>query len=202
MFVVGLTGGIGSGKSTVAELLEQRGAVIVDADVAARTVMATRGAVYAQVVRRFPEVVQPDGAVDRRALAAVVFADPAARTELEGLTHPAIRAAMAAEVAGHAATDAIVLMVIPLLVESGQPPAPLQATVVVDCPPEVAMVRLVARGLTEQQAQARMAAQAPRERRLAAADFVIDNSGTPDQLADEVARCWWWLDARIDESVA
>ena len=193
MFVVGLTGGIGCGKSRVADVLAQRGAVIVDADVVARQVMAPRGSAYAPVAHRFPETVGTDGVVDRRALAATVFADASARADLEALTHPAIRATMAAEILARAA-DGVVVAVIPLLVESGQPPVRLAAVIVVDCPPELALTRLEQRGLTTAEAQARMAAQSDRATRLAAADWVIDNSGSLDQLTSEVDRCWEWLE--------
>lgn len=194
MFVVGLTGGIGAGKSCVADLLAQRGAVIVDADVVARRVMAPGGSAYAPVAQRFDETVGTDGIIDRRALAATVFADPTARAELEALTHPAIRAAMAGEILQCATSGEIVVAVIPLLVESGQTPVPLAAAIVVDCPPDVALTRLERRGLTTVDALARMAAQVDRPARLAAADWVIDNSGPLDQLRGEVDRCWQWLE--------
>lgn len=193
MFVVGLTGGIGTGKSCAADLLAQRGAVIVDADVVARQVMAPGGSAYTLVADRFAETVGDDGVIDRRALAAKVFADPTVRAELESLTHPAIRAAMKAGILGHA-TDQVVVAVIPLLVESNHPPVPLEAVIVVDCPPEVALTRLERRGLTTTEARARMAAQVDRPTRLAAADWVLDNSGTVDQLAGEVDQCWEWLE--------
>ncbi|MGH9164455.1 MAG: dephospho-CoA kinase [Acidimicrobiales bacterium] len=193
MLLVGLTGGIGSGKSTVATLLAARGAVISDADVAARVVMAPGGAAYDGVAARFPAVVTPDGGVDRAALAAVVFADPAARADLEALVHPAIRAVMAAEVADQEGTDHVVVVVVPLLVETGGPWPGSAATIVVDCPPDVAARRLVAKGMTPLQVAGRMAAQADRRSRLALADHVVDNGGDLVRLAAGVEQCWAWL---------
>ena len=193
--VVGLTGGIGSGKSTVAALLAERGAVIIDADALARSSMAPGGAAYDDVVARFgPGIVGPGGAIDRSALAGVVFADPAARADLEAIVHPRVRAGVAAAVAEGAGTDRVVVVEIPLLAESPAARAGLQAIIVVDCPEDVAVARLVAqRHMPEADARARIAAQASREERLAIADFVVDNGEDRLQLENEVAACWRWL---------
>ena len=186
MLVVGLTGGIGSGKSTVSALLAERGAVIIDADAIHRENMAPGGRVHDAVLERF-------GTVSRPELAAIVFNDPAALADLNTLTHPAVGAVIAERLAEQAATDNVVVLDIPLLVES-KGAYPLAGTIVVDAPVEVAVRRLVEqRGMDEADARARMAAQATREERLAQADFVVDNSGDLAHLAAEVDRCWEWL---------
>jgi dephospho-CoA kinase len=192
MVVVGLTGGIGSGKSTVAALLAARGAVVVDADLLAREAVApgTRG--LADVVARFgPAVLAPDGTLDRQALADLVFADPAALADLNAIVHPVVRAAIADRLAALDGGPApLVVLEIPLLVESGRSYG-ASAVIVVDCPEEVAVRRLVeGRGMDEADARRRMAAQASRADRLAAADLVIDNSGSRDELEREVDRAW------------
>ncbi|HEY1633599.1 MAG TPA: dephospho-CoA kinase [Acidimicrobiales bacterium] len=219
MLVVGLTGGIGSGKSTVSALLEERGAVIVDADRIAREVVAPGGPAYQPVVDRFgPGVVTADGAIDRPALAAVVFADPSARADLEAITHPVVGATMAERLTAQAGTDRLVVLDVPLLVEGGRRrsggeasggessggpssgggrslPHGVAAVVVVDAPPEVAVSRLVRdRGMKPAEVEARMAAQATREDRLALADVVIDNSGSTEDLVQEVDRAWTWIE--------
>jgi dephospho-CoA kinase len=189
LLVVGLTGGIGSGKSTVSALLAQRGAVIVDADAIHRQNMEPGGRVHDAVLARF-------GTVDRPALAALVFNDPAALADLNALTHPAVGAVIAERLVAEAETDHVVVLDIPLLVESASA-YPLAGMVVVDAPVEVAVERLVSqRGMSPEDAMARIGAQASREERRAKADFVIDNSGTLDDLAAEVDRCWDWIQTR------
>ncbi|HVF74923.1 MAG TPA: dephospho-CoA kinase [Acidimicrobiales bacterium] len=186
MLVVGLTGGIGSGKSTVSALLAERGAVIIDADAVHRENMAPGGRVHDAVLGRF-------GTVDRPALAAIVFNDPDALRDLNALTHPAIGEVIVERLAAEADTDHVVVLDVPLLVESINP-YPVAGLIVVDVPPDVAVQRLVQqRGMDEADARARMAAQATREQRLAAADFVIDNRGSLDELRAEVDRCWAWI---------
>jgi dephospho-CoA kinase len=186
---IGLTGGIGSGKSTVSRLLAARGAVIVDADVIAREVVEPGTTGLAQVVEAFGDaVVGPEGSLDRAALAAVVFADPEARKRLDGIVHPLVRA-RAAEIAGAAPPGAVVVHDIPLLVETGQASL-YDLVVVVETDPAVRVARLVERGLTAEDARARIAAQATDEQRRAVADVVLDNSGTPEQLAEQVDRLW------------
>ena len=199
MLVVGLTGGIGSGKSTVAALLAERGAATVDADALARAAVEPDGPAYPAVVERFgPGVVGEGGRLDRAALAAVVFADPAARRDLEAIVHPAVRAGVASRVAALAASGGagrVVVVEIPLLVESPASRAGLASVIVVDCPEDVAVARLVAqRGMPEADARARVAAQTSREERLALAGFVVDNSGTIEDLRAGVDRCWAWLE--------
>jgi dephospho-CoA kinase len=194
MLVVGLTGGIGSGKSTVSTLLARRGAVIVDADVAARKVVEPGGPAYAGVVERFgPEIVAPDGTIDRPALAAIVFNDAQALVDLNDLTHPAVGVLINEQLAAEAATDHVVILDVPLLVESGR--TGTAGVIVVDCPPEVAIERLVTqRGMDEADARRRVAAQVPREERLEHADFVIRNAGSRDDLDAEVDAAWAWIE--------
>jgi dephospho-CoA kinase len=186
---IGLTGGIGSGKSTVSRLLERRGAVIVDADVIAREVVEPGTPGLAAVVEAFGAgMVRRDGSLDRPALAAVVFADPAARARLDAIVHPLVRA-RAAQVASGVAPDAVVVHDVPLLAETGQA-AVYDLVLVVEADPETRVARLVQRGLTAEDARARMAAQATDEQRRAVADVVLDNSGTPDELESQVDRFW------------
>lgn len=193
---VGLTGGIGSGKSTVSSLLAARGAVIVDSDVLAREVVAAGTDGLAAVVAEFgAAVLGPGGELDRGRLAAVVFADPGARARLNAIVHPLVRA-RAAQLVAAAPDGAIVVQAIPLLVEVGLAHS-FDLVVVVDLPPELAIERLVgARGMSLEDARARIAAQADRAVRLAAADVVIDNSGPPEALEDQVERLWLAITGR------
>ncbi len=198
MLAVGLTGGIGAGKSAVADLLVERGALLVDADVVAREVVAPGGPAYGPLVERFgPGILAADGTVDRPALAAVAFGDPAALADLNAITHPAIGLEMIERRNALAETDAVVVLAIPLLTPAHRETVGLDAVVVVDCPTSVARDRLVAqRGMDPADAEARIAAQVPREERLADADFVVDNSTTLERLRQEVDRLWRWLEAR------
>lgn len=192
MVVVGLTGGIGSGKSTVAGLLASRGAHVVDADAVAREVVAPGTAGHRAVVARFgPQVVGPDGHLDRRALAAVVFDDGDQRAALNEIVHPAVRAAIAQRLEELAAAGSgVVVLEIPLLVESGRSYGE-SMVVVVDCPEEVALARLMeGRGMDEADARRRMAAQLSRAERRAAADVVVDNSGDRGDLELQVSSLW------------
>ncbi len=193
MIVIGLTGGIGAGKSTVSALLAGRGAVVVDADRIAREVVEPGGAAYQAVVERFgPAVIGANGRLDRPALAAMVFSDPDALTALEAITHPAIQEQMGREVAAHSGRDDVVVMDIPLL-KARRPP--MAGVVVVDVPEEVAVRRLVEqRGFDEEDARRRIAAQISREERRSIADIVVDNSGDLAALQREVGRIWAWID--------
>lgn len=190
---VGLTGGIGSGKSEVSRLLAEQGAVLIDADALAREAVAPGSDGLAEVVAAFGErVLSPDGGLDREAMAAVVFGDDDARRRLEAIVHPRVRRRAGALEAQARAEhpDAVVVHDVPLLVETGQQEA-YDTVLVVDVPPEVQVQRLVTcRGMGEDEARARIAAQASRDDRLAAADVVIDNSGTLDDLARAVASVW------------
>ena len=190
MVVVGLTGGIGSGKSTVAAMLAGRGAVVVDADRLAREAVAVGTDAFRGVVERFgPGVVAEDGSLDRQALAGIVFEDPSALADLNAIVHPPVRAAIAERLVELEGSDAVVVLEIPLLVESGRSYGE-SAVIVVDCPEDVALQRLVDRGMDEADARRRMAAQAPRAERLAVADIVIDNSGPLEALEPQVADLW------------
>ncbi|MHB1444262.1 MAG: dephospho-CoA kinase [Acidimicrobiales bacterium] len=193
MAVVGLTGGIGAGKSTVVSLLAEKGAVIVDADRIAHEVMAPGGEAYQPVIDRFgPGVVSGDGTIDRAAVAAIVFNDPAALADQQAITWPVIGKVMAERVAEGQASGAIVIMDIPLLREGkGGGRYGLDAVIVVDTPVEVAVDRLVnQRGMAEADARARIANQASREERVAIADHVIDNAGTMKELRAQVDAVW------------
>jgi len=189
MLRIGLTGGIGSGKSTVSALLDERGAVIVDADVIAREVVAAGTPGLAAVAAAFGDgVLAPDGSLNQPALAAVVFADPEARRRLDGIVHPLVRA-RAGELAAAAPPDAVVVHDVPLLVEAGQA-GRYDPVLVVEADAETRVARLVRRGMTEDDARARIAVQATDEQRRAVADVVLDNSGTRDELAAQVERFW------------
>lgn len=192
---MGLTGGIGSGKSTVSALLARRGAVVVDADAIVREVQAPGTPVLAAIVERFgPGVLGADGALDRQALADVVFTDDAALADLNALVHPAVGAEIARRLEEAAGTDAVVVLDVPLLVESGRDD--MAALLVVDVDPEVAVRRVVdQRGMREDDVRARIARQASREDRLARATIVIDNGGTRDELEAQVAAAWEQIQA-------
>ena len=203
MVRIGLTGGIGTWKSTVAKMLAARGAAVVDADEIAKEIVAPGGAAYDAVVERFGRgVVSGDGTVDRAALAAIVFSDPAALDDLNSITHPVIGAMMLARLVSLDGPDAgsgagapgVAVVVVPLLRPAHVDALGLVRVVVVDCPTEVAVARLVeARGMDETDARARIAAQPSREERLAIADYVVDNSSTPAHVASEVDALWAWL---------
>ena len=218
MVRIGLTGGIGTGKSTVAKMLAARGAAVVDADEIAKEIVAPGGAAYDAVVERFGRgVVSGDGTVDRAALASIVFSDPAALDDLNSITHPVIGAMMLARLVSLDGPDAgsgaaapgvaapaagapgagapgVAVVVVPLLRPAHVDALGLVRVVVVDCPTEVAVARLVeARGMDETDARARIAAQPSREERLALADYVVDNSSTRAHVAAEVDALWKWL---------
>ena len=200
MLRVGLTGGIGSGKSEVSRRLADRGAAIIDADKAARDVVAAGTPGLAQVVAAFGDRVRlPDGSLDRPKLGQIVFGDEAARATLNGIVHPLVHAHMR-EAEARAIADGVAVIVhdIPLLAEAGQArSAGFDLVIVVDVPPELQVARLTgSRGMTAEDAAARMAAQAAREERLAIADVVIDNSGTLADLDKRVSEVWDDLRAR------
>jgi dephospho-CoA kinase len=193
VILVGLTGGIGSGKSTVSALLARRGAVIIDADAIVRELQQAGTPVFAAIVDRFGSgVVAPDGSLDRQALADLVFRDKAALADLNGIVHPAVGVEMRRRMEAQVGTDAVVVLDVPLLVEGGRHHT--AGVLVVDAPVDVAVARLVAqRGMSEADARARVAHQASREQRLAQADHVIDNAGTLADLEAAVDRAWAWM---------
>ncbi|MET8754063.1 dephospho-CoA kinase [Streptomyces sp. NPDC004667] len=202
MLKVGLTGGIGAGKSEVSRLLAGYGAVVVDADRIAREVVEPGTPGLAAVVRAFGDgVLTADGALDRPALGAVVFADQERLRTLNAIVHPLV-GARSAELERAAGPDAIVVHDVPLLAENGLAPL-YDLVVVVDASPATQLARLTAlRGMTEEEARARMAAQATREQRLAVATVVIDNDGPLEALEPQVRAVWKELVARAADSVA
>lgn len=187
--MIGLTGGIGAGKTTAAALLARRGADVVDGDGLGRLVVEPGGRAHDAVVARFGAgILDPDGRIDRPALAAIVFADPAALADLNACTHPAIDAEMAARIA--ASTAPLVVLDLAVLVETSLGAGQYDRVVVVEAPLEVRFERLAARGLTRAEAEARMANQATDEQRRAVADHVLRNDGPLAQLERRVERLW------------
>jgi dephospho-CoA kinase len=193
MLVIGLTGGIGSGKSTVSALLAERGAVVIDADAIVHEVQAPGGLAYQPMVDHFgPGVVLADGTLDRPAIAALVFNDPEKLKELQAIVHPIVGQVLMERMQAQAETDHVVILDVPLLVESGR--SDMAGLIVVDAPVEVAVARAVARGpASEEDVRARIAKQATREERLAKADLVIDNAGSLDALRARVDEAWAWI---------
>ncbi len=190
MPVIGLTGGIGSGKSTVADLLVAHGATLVDTDRIAHSLTEPGGDAVPAIREAFGAgVIAPDGRMDRAAMRALAFSDPALRRRLEAILHPMIRDRTQSEIDAAMRKGApYVVVAVPLLVESGHWRGRYDRVLVVDCPPEVQLERVMKRsGLTREQVQAILAAQADRTRRLAAADDVVDNGGAPGALAAQVA---------------
>jgi dephospho-CoA kinase len=197
MLRVGLTGGIGSGKSEVSRRLAGHGAALIDADVAAREVVASGTPGLATVAEAFGDaVLRPDGSLDRERLGQIVFGDPELRARLNAIVHPLVRERMAEAEQAAAAKSPVVVHDVPLLAESRGRDG-FDVVIVVDAPPELQLERLVdQRGMPGEQARARMAAQASREQRLAVADIVIDNSGTLADLDRRVAEVWQDLERR------
>jgi dephospho-CoA kinase len=194
---IGLTGGIGSGKSEVSRRLAAHGALVIDADVLAREVVEPGTPGLAEVVEAFGTgVLADDGSLDRATLGAQVFGDDAGRRRLEAIIHPRVRA-RAAEIEAAAGPDAVVVHDIPLLVETGQSDA-FDGVIVVDVPIEVQLERLVGgRAMSEAEARSRIAAQASREQRAGAADWIVDNTGSLADLDAAVARVWRELSERL-----
>jgi len=196
--MVGLTGGIGAGKSTVAAQLARRGAIVVDADAIAREVVEPGSPVLVQLVDRFgPEILHPDGSLDRPALAAVAFVDDETRKELEGITHPAIGAEFLRRVA-EAPAGSVVVHDVPLLVESKRG-FEYAAVIVVEAPLEVRLDRLEARGVPRDDARRRIDLQATDEDRRKVATWVVDNSRDLSHLEEQVERIWAELERRAAE---
>jgi dephospho-CoA kinase len=197
--LIGLTGGIGSGKSTVSAALARRGAVVVDADAIVRQLQEPGTVVYEEMVERFgPGILAPDGALDRAAVAEIVFHDRDALAALNAIVHPRVFEAIEARVAEQRGTANVVVLDIPLLGTPGWPG--LQGRIVVDLDPEVAIDRLVAdRGFSETDARARIANQMSRGDRLATADYVVDNEGSLLELEDEIEEAWRWIQSLPDE---
>lgn len=192
--VIGLTGGIASGKSTVARLLRELGAAVIDADQLAREVVAPGQPALDEIAETFgPEVIAADGSLDRERMGAIVFADDQARRALEAITHPRIRQASAQAITAHVATGCeIIVYEAALLVEKAIYQQPwMHALIVVSAPSEVQIARVMERdGLDRDAATARLDAQLPLADKVAVADLVVDNTGSLDQLREEVARLW------------
>lgn len=197
MLLVGLTGGIGSGKSTVAHMLEARGAIVFDADALARAAVEPGTPGHDQVVERFgATILAPGGLIDREALASVVFADPAARRDLEAIVHPEVRRLFAEETERYRDSERIVVFSAPLLVETGMHTA-FDVLVLVSATVETQVERLMReRAMGEEAIRARIAAQLPLEEKAAVADVIVDNEGTLDDLEGQVDRLWAELRAR------
>lgn len=198
MLLVGLTGGIGSGKSTVSRLLEQRGAVVFDADALAREAVAPGTPGHDAVVQRFgADVLGPGGELDREALASIVFADPAARRDLEAIVHPEVRRLFAEGCEAYRDSDRIVVFSAPLLVETGMHTA-FDVLVLVSTTVPTQVERLLRdRAMSEEQVRARIAAQAPLADKAEVADVIVDNEGSPEDLEAQVDRLWNDLRSRV-----
>jgi dephospho-CoA kinase len=190
MILVGLTGGIGAGKSSVSALLSERGAIIVDADAIVRELQQPGQPLMAALAERFgSDILHPDGSLDRASLAALAFGNADALADLNQIVHPAVGREMSRRIDEQLATDRVVVLDIPLLAEN--PRQGLAATIVVDCPVEVAVERLVTlRGFTREDAEARVAHQASREKRLALATHVVHNDGSLGDLHRQIDRLW------------
>jgi dephospho-CoA kinase len=203
VLLVGLTGGIGAGKSTVADLLAERGAVIVDADEVARAVVEPGQRALAKLVDRFGAgILDADGRLDRSALAKLAFVDDESRRDLEAITHPAINEEFGRRVAA-APSDAVVVLDVPLLVESPQArERGYQTVIVVEAPRDVRLARLEARGVDRADAEARMAAQTGDDERRKIATYVIDNAGARAALERQVDEVWAELQRRQREEAA
>jgi dephospho-CoA kinase len=189
VIVVGLTGGIGAGKSTVSALLAERGAAIVDADRIARDLQAPGAPLLDAMAERFgADIIDDDGALDRAAVAAIVFSDEQALKDLNDIVHPAMQAEIQSQIDAHRGTDRIVVLDFPLLGEN--PRKGLAATIVVDVPYDVAVDRAVARGMGEGDVRNRISSQITREQRREVATHVIDNSADLDRLVERVDEVW------------
>ena len=201
MLLVGLTGGIGSGKSTVSRMLRQRGAVVLDADAFARAAVVAGSPGLRSVVARFGrEILTPDGELDRPKLASIVFSDPAALADLEAIVHPEVRRMIAEGIQENLDEDRVVVLVNPLLIEMGTH-RDCDVVVVVSASPETQVARSVARGMTEDDVRARIAAQLPLDERARTADVLIDNEGTLADLEREVDVLWRQLSQRATAPV-
>ena len=197
MLLVGLTGGIASGKSTVSALLAERGAEIIDADHIARQVVMPGTHAWHKIRDHFgPGVLFPDGTIDRQALADIVFADPAKLTVLNEITHPEIFARIADRLEAHHDQDVVVVLDAALLIEAGLADG-VDVVVVTHSPREIQLERLAAKGMGARDAEARIGAQLAPEQRLARADIVIDNTGSLEELASRVDEVWEELQRRL-----
>jgi dephospho-CoA kinase len=197
MLLVGLTGGIASGKSTVSAMLAEQGAEVIDADHIARQVVMPGTPAWCKIRDHFgPGVLHPDGQIDRQALADIVFADKSKLVLLNEITHPAIFARIADRLEEHHDQDVVVVLDAALLIEAGLSDG-VDVVIVVHSPQEIQLERLAAKGMGERDASDRIAAQLAPEKRLARADIVIDNSGSLEDLGRQVDKIWKELQARL-----
>ena len=189
--IIGLTGGIATGKSTVAEILSQLGANVIDADQVSRDLMGPGSPVFLRIVEAFgTPVLKADGSLDRAALGQIVFADPLLRRQLEEITHPPIWEELKTRMEASVTSGAPTVLMVPLLLENGRQ-GWVDQIWVVHIPEELQIERLMSRnGLTRSQAQARLAAQMPAQERLAQADVIIENSGPLESTVDQVRSAW------------
>jgi dephospho-CoA kinase len=197
MLLVGLTGGIASGKSTVSAMLAERGAEIIDADHIARQIVLPGLPAWCKIREHFgPGVLHPDGQIDRQALADIVFADPGKLALLNEITHPAIFARIADRLEAHHDQDVVVVLDAALLIEAGLAEG-VDVVIVIHSPREIQVERLAAKGVGQTDARNRIASQLEPEKRLARADIVIDNSGSLEDLGRQVDKIWKELQARL-----
>jgi dephospho-CoA kinase len=199
MLLVGLTGGIASGKSTVSAMLAERGAEVIDADHIARQVVMPGMPAWCKIRDHFgPGVLHPDGQIDRQALADIVFADKGKLALLNEITHPAIFARIADRLEAHHDQDVVVVLDAALLIEAGLADG-VDVVIVTHSPQEIQVERLAAKGVPQRDASNRIAAQLEPEKRLARADIVIDNSGSLEKLGRQVDEVWEELQRRLAE---
>jgi dephospho-CoA kinase len=200
VIVVGVAGGIGSGKTAVTDVMGARGAIVIDADVIARDIVAPGSPCLEEIRSAFGDyVLHEDGSLNREALATIVFTDESARLQLNKITHPRINEEMKRQIAPTHARDGVCLIAIPLLVSEHRERLGLDAIIVVDCPTEIALERLVAdRQFDRDHARSRIASQISREERNALGDYVIVNDGTRDQLERKIEDLWSVLVARTE----
>ena len=196
MLLLGLTGGIGSGKSTVSAEFTRRGAVVIDADLVVRELQSPGGAVLAAMVEHFGDgILAPDGTLNRQAVADIVFNDPEQLKALNAIVHPKVGAEIDGRIEAQRDTDNVVILDVPLLVESKA--YETEGIIVVDTDPEIAVQRLVEfRGFNADDARARMKLQATREERRDVAAFIVPNDGTQEDLMAHIDDCWTWIQSK------
>ncbi len=196
MLLLGLTGGIGSGKSTVSAEFARRGAIVIDADLVVRELQSPGGAVLAAMVEHFGDtILAPDGTLNRQAVADIVFNDPEQLKALNAIVHPKVGAEIDGRIEAQRDTDNVVILDVPLLVESKA--YETEGVIVVDTDPEIAVQRLVEfRGFNADDARARMKLQATREERRAVAAFIVPNDGTQEDLMAHIDDCWTWIQSK------
>ena len=198
MLLLGLTGGIGSGKSTVSAELARRGAIVIDADLVVRELQSPGGAVLAAMVELFGEgILAEDGTLNRQAVADIVFNDAEQLKALNAIVHPKVGEEIDGRIEAQRASDNVVVLDVPLFVESKA--YETEGIIVVDTDPELAVQRLVEfRGFNADDARARMKLQATREERRAVAAFIVPNDGTQEELMTKIDECWTWIQSKRD----